>query len=85
MLVGRGPVNLVVLAFEKMEVIPDPNGLDSLTVVAPEFDASFELSGSAPVQAFVTVLGRQLYFRARPARRHDPADLRAGHRAGRAG
>lgn len=48
-----------------MEVQPDPTGLERLFVTAPEFDASFEVYGNCPVQAFGTVLGRDLYFRAR--------------------
>jgi hypothetical protein len=48
-----------------VEVQPDPAGLDRLYVTAPEFDASFEVFGEAPVQALGSVLGRDLYFRAR--------------------
>ena len=48
-----------------MEVRSDPSGLERLFVTAPEFDAEFEVTGEAPVQAFGTVLGRDLYFRAR--------------------
>src|SRR5262249_33731282 len=48
-----------------MEIQKDPAGLDSLQVLAPEYDATFEVYGSAPVQAFGKVLGRELYFRAR--------------------
>jgi hypothetical protein len=48
-----------------MEIRPDPNGLDRLFVSAPKFDAQFEIYGKCPVQAFGTVLGRDLYFRAR--------------------
>lgn len=48
-----------------MHVQPDPTGLDRLIIAAPELDASFELYGQAPVQAFGSVLGRELYFRAR--------------------
>lgn len=36
-----------------------------LRVDAPELDAQFTVSGCAPVQGFGTVLGRDLYFRAR--------------------
>jgi hypothetical protein len=48
-----------------VEVQPDPAGFDRLYVTAPEYDASFDVSGQAPVQAFGIVLGRELYFRAR--------------------
>lgn len=48
-----------------MEIKPDPGGLDRLFVTAPEFDAVFEVYGACPVQAFGTVGGRELYFRAR--------------------
>ena len=48
-----------------MEVQPDPSGLERLFVTAPEFDATFEAYGNCPVQGFGTVLGRDLYFRAR--------------------
>jgi hypothetical protein len=48
-----------------MEVQPDPTGLERLFVEAPEYDARFEVEGSCPVQALGTVLGRDLYFRAR--------------------
>lgn len=48
-----------------VEIIPHPDGLQSLRVVAPEWDASFEVNGACPVQAFGTVRGRDLYFRAR--------------------
>ncbi len=48
-----------------MEVRPDPDGLDRLFVSAPEWDADFEVYGACPVQAFGTVRGRDLYFRAR--------------------
>jgi hypothetical protein len=34
-------------------------------VNAPELDASFEVYGNCPVQGVGTVLGRDLYFRAR--------------------
>lgn len=48
-----------------MEVQPDPDGLGRLFVTAPEYDATFEVWGSCPVQGIGTVLGRELYFRAR--------------------
>ncbi len=48
-----------------MDVQPDPAGLERLIVTAPEFDAAFEVYGNCPVQRFGTVLGRDLYFRAR--------------------
>lgn len=48
-----------------MEVRPDPEGLDRLIVLAPEWDAEFEVWGACPVQALGTVRGRDLYFRAR--------------------
>jgi hypothetical protein len=48
-----------------MEVRPDPEGFDRLYVTAPEWDAAFEVYGVCPVQAFGTVRGRDLYFRAR--------------------
>jgi hypothetical protein len=48
-----------------VEVQPDPDGLKRLFVEAPEYDARFEVSGECPVQAFGTVLGRELYFWAR--------------------
>jgi hypothetical protein len=48
-----------------VQVQPDPNGLQRLFVSAPEFDAQFEVYGDCPVQAFGTVLDRDLYFRAR--------------------
>jgi hypothetical protein len=49
----------------KVEVRPDPAGLQRLFVEAPEYDARFEVWGACPVQACGTVLGRELYFRAR--------------------
>ncbi len=61
-----------------MEVQPDPAGRDRLYVTAPEFDASFEVYGQAPVQAFGSVLGRELYFRAR----HDGWSFDVADRAG---
>lgn len=48
-----------------MNVQADPSGVDRLIVTAPEFDAAFEVYGNCPVQGFGTVLGRDLYFRAR--------------------
>ena len=48
-----------------MEIHPHPEGLELLRVEAPEYDATFEVYGNCPVQAFGTVLGRELYFRAR--------------------
>lgn len=48
-----------------MEVIPHPEGLKFLRCIAPEWDTEFEVYGACPVQAFGTVLGRELYFRAR--------------------
>ena len=48
-----------------VKVQPDPTGLQRLRVTAPEFDATFEVYGNCPVQAFGTVRGRELYFRAR--------------------
>jgi hypothetical protein len=48
-----------------MDVQKDPTGVNLLRVFAPEYDAVFEVYGSVPVQAFGTVLGRDLYFHAR--------------------
>lgn len=48
-----------------MEVRPDPDGFDRLYVSSPEWDAAFEVYGECPVQAFGTIMGRDLYFRAR--------------------
>lgn len=48
-----------------MEIKRDPTGLERLFVSAPEYDANFEVHGNCPVQAFGTVLDRDLYFRAR--------------------
>ena len=48
-----------------MEVRPHPEGFDMLCVSAPEWDAAFDVYGACPVQAFGTVRGRDLYFRAR--------------------
>jgi hypothetical protein len=62
-----------------VEVQPGPAGLERLIVTAPEFDAVFEVYGNCPVQGFGTVLGRDLYFRARHDRwSFDVAD-HAGH------
>jgi hypothetical protein len=62
-----------------VEVQPDPAGLQRLVVTAPEFDASFEVYGNAPVQGFGAVLGRDLYFRAR----HDGWSFDVADHAGR--
>lgn len=48
-----------------MKIYEHPEGLKALRVVAPEFDAAFEIAGDCPVQAIGTVRGRDLYFRAR--------------------
>ena len=48
-----------------MEIHPHPEGLKLLRVEAPEYAATFEVYGNCPVKAFGTVLGRELYFRAR--------------------
>ncbi|MDB5310752.1 MAG: hypothetical protein JWO38_4954 [Gemmataceae bacterium] len=48
-----------------MEVRPDSEGFDRLYVSAPEWDATFEVYGACPVQAFGTARGRDLCFRAR--------------------
>jgi len=48
-----------------LEIHPHPEGLELLRVTAPEYDASFEIYGDCPVQAFGTVGGRELYFRAK--------------------
>jgi hypothetical protein len=48
-----------------VEINPHPEGLELLRVVAPEFDATFEVYGNCPVQGFGTVGGRDLYFHAR--------------------
>lgn len=48
-----------------MEIHAHPEGLKLLRVEAPEYDAKFEVYGDCPVQAFGTILGRELYFRAR--------------------
>lgn len=61
-----------------MEIRADPDGLDRLFVLAPEFDAEFEVYGNCPVQAFGTVLDREIYFRAR----HDDWSFDVADRAG---
>jgi hypothetical protein len=61
-----------------VEVQADPAGLERLFVTAPEFDASFEVYGKAPVQAFGSVLGRDLYFRAK----HDGWSFDVADRSG---
>jgi hypothetical protein len=48
-----------------LEIQPQTEGLDWLRVMASEYDAKFEVFGDSPVQALGTVLGRELYFRAR--------------------
>lgn len=48
-----------------MEIHSHPDGLNALLVTAPEYDASFEVSGNVPVQASGNAFGRELYFRAR--------------------
>lgn len=48
-----------------VDVQPDPAGLEQLIVAAPKFDAAFKVYGNCPVQGCGTVLGRDLYFRAR--------------------
>ncbi len=48
-----------------MEVRAESDGFDRLYVTASEWDATFEVYGACPVQAFGTVRGRDLYFRAR--------------------
>jgi hypothetical protein len=61
----RSSLNLAEIEELAMTIHPDPNGLKSLIVTAPEFVGQYEVSDEAPVQAFGTVLGRDLYFRAR--------------------
>jgi hypothetical protein len=61
-----------------MEIRPHPEGPKQLRVEAPEYDATFEGYGECPVQAFGTVLGRELYFRAR----HDGWSFDVADRAG---
>ena len=53
-----------------MEIHPHPEGLKLLRVEAPEYDATFEVYGNRPVQAFGAVLGRELYC-VLPARLHE--------------
>jgi hypothetical protein len=48
-----------------LEVHPHPEGLNPLRVTAPEYEATFEVFGTCPVQALGTVGGRDLYFHAR--------------------
>lgn len=48
-----------------MEIRLDPEGIERLFVDAPELYAEFEVWGTCPVQALGTVLGRELFFRAR--------------------
>lgn len=47
-----------------MEVLPHPEGIEALWVVAAEYDADFEVFGACPVQAFGTVCGRDFRFHA---------------------
>ena len=61
-----------------MDIQPDPEGFERLIVSAPEFAAEFEVYGQCPVQAFGTVLGRDMYFRAR----HDSWSFDVADRAG---
>jgi hypothetical protein len=62
-----------------MEIRHDPDGLERLLIAAPEYDADFEVYGNCPVQGFGTVLGRELYFRAR----HDAWSLDVADHTGR--
>jgi hypothetical protein len=48
-----------------VEVRSDPDGYERLFVDVPEFDAAFQVWGTCPVQGLGTILGRELYFRAR--------------------
>lgn len=48
-----------------MEIRPDPTYSNKLLVLAPEYDAWFEIDGWCPIQASGTVLDREMYFRAR--------------------
>jgi hypothetical protein len=43
-----------------MEVHPHPEGLNLFRVMAPEYEATFEVYGTCPVQALGTVGGRDL-------------------------
>jgi hypothetical protein len=61
-----------------VEIRPHPDGLELLTVEAPEYDATFEVCGVAPVQGSGSVCGRDLYFRAR----HDQWSFDVADRAG---
>jgi hypothetical protein len=61
-----------------VDIRKSPDGLESLTVSAPELDATFEVFGNCPVQGFGTVLGRDLYFRAR----HESWSFDVADRAG---
>ena len=61
-----------------MELRPDPTGLKRFFVTAPESDAAFEVYGNCPVQGFGTVLGRDLYLRAR----HDGWSFDVAYQAG---
>ena len=60
-----------------MEIHPHPEGLELLRVEAPEYDATFEVYGNCPVQAFGTVLGRQS-----TSARHDGWSFDVADRAG---
>jgi len=60
--------NFAVRRASAVEVLPHPDGLESLWVVAPEFDADFEVFGACPVEAVGTVCGRDLYFHTRHER-----------------
>ena len=57
-----------------MEIHCHPEGLELLLVRNPEYDATFEVYGKCPVQAFGTVLGRQLYFHRHEGWSFDVAD-----------
>jgi hypothetical protein len=48
-----------------VDIKPDPDGPQRWFVEAPEYDARFEVWGDCPVQALGSVLGREMYFRAR--------------------
>src|SRR5687767_1700399 len=50
---------------DAVEIRSDPDGFERLFVTVPEWAAEFSVSGACPVQAFGTVRGRELYFRAR--------------------
>jgi len=49
----------------RINIQPDPEGSQRLAIMAPEFDATFEVWGTCPVQGIGSVAGRDLYFRAR--------------------